>query len=182
MNTRMSSSAHAPSHSDASRQVHFFEFWGEERKTHVPALPPKPPGELPDEDRERVHAATHRELECQRSAPQAASTNLVLGERTLKTSKNSTTTNWSVNDLLTSAQQGTLAWEETVKTSRTTTTRRRRRTLSWEKTLLTFNATATRNWSINGLLEEVENRWHFGTAVPPTAVRDTSFATRCPRG
>ena len=62
-------------HSDASRQVHFFELGEKFEKPLVPALPAKPAGELPDEDREKVHAANHRELKCQ-----SASTKLVLEE------------------------------------------------------------------------------------------------------
>ena len=115
----------------------------------------KPPGKLPDEDREKVHDANHWNVSDLLRSPLQRT---MSWGKTLETSSNSTTTNWSVNDLLTSALQRTLAWEKTLKTSRATTTRRRRRTLTWEKTLWTSK---TRNWNVNGLLQKKKDRRHI---------------------
>ena len=59
--------------------------------------------ELTDEDLEGNHDANHREVECQRSAPQRT-TNSDLGkkswEKTSWTSNTTTTRNWNVNGVL----------------------------------------------------------------------------------
>ena len=57
----------------------------------------------------------------------------------------------------------------------TVCSRRRRRTLFWEETLKTTLAT-TRNWNVNGLLGEVEDRWHFRQLL-----RQLRFANRVSR-
>ena len=116
----MSSSARAPATSSEQQLSHFFLNGEKCEKTLDPALHANL-----QEDLEGNHDANHRELECQRSALQSASTVNVVGEN-LENSIISTTS-WSVNDLL----------------------HRRRRTLSWEKTLRTSNTTTTRNCSGN---------------------------------
>ena len=84
----MSSSAHAPSHSDSRRQVHFFAH-GEKCEKTLELLVQKVLEKALRDQTLGENLGDHREeLECRRSAPQYAATSLVLGENLEDTQKN----------------------------------------------------------------------------------------------